>query len=106
MDTTYWAFSPDNPDWPTDTQGQKERAVLLRHTFDSPAEADMTVSLLSAYGIPSFPYYAGEGGAGKIISGFSGFGVSLYVPESMLQNAVALLAAQPVEEEIKEGEDA
>ena len=104
MDISHWAFSPDTPDWPTDEQGQKERAVLLRHTFDSPAEADMTVSLLAAYNIPCFPYYTGEGGAGKIISGFSGFGVSLYVPESMLDDAVSLLAAQPIEDETEEEE--
>ena len=62
----------------------------------------MTVSLLGAYGIPCFPYYVGEGGAGKVINGFSGFGASLYVPESMLSDAAALLAAKPIEDETKE----
>ena len=67
MDITYWAMGPDGPAWPVDASGEKERAVLLRHTFDSPAEADMTISLLAAYGIPCFPYYDGEGMTGKVI---------------------------------------
>ncbi len=40
----------------------------------------MTISLLAAYGIPCFKYYDLEGGAGKVINGFSGYGASLYVP--------------------------
>ena len=102
MDVTRWAFSPDIPDWPADAKGQKERAVLLRHTFDNPVDVDMTISLLSAYGIPCFPFYPGEGGTGKVINGFSGFGTALYVPESMLDDAAALLAAKPIENETEE----
>ncbi len=47
----------------------------------------MTISLLTAYGIPCFKYYDKEGGAGKVINGFSGFGVGLYVPASMAEDA-------------------
>ena len=105
MDISKWAFKPDGPAWPTDAQGEKVRAKLLRHTFDSPAEADMTVSLLAAYGIPCFPYYEGEGVTGKVISGFSGYGATLYVPETMLDEAVSLLEAQPVDEDRQTEED-
>lgn len=104
MDISKWAFKPDGPAWPTDAQGEKVRAKLLRHTFDSPAEADMTVSLLAAYGIPCFPYYEGEGVTGKVISGFSGYGASLYVPETMYDDAAALLTAEPVDDENNEEE--
>ena len=45
---------------------------------------------------------ATEGGAGKVISGFSGYGVSLYVPASQLDEAKDLLASRPVEEETEE----
>ena len=99
MDNTTWGFGRDVPAWPTDEKGEKIRAVLLRHTFDSAAEADMTISLLSAYGIPCFPYYDGEGMTGKVISGFSGYGASLYVPESMHDEATDLLKADIVDEE-------
>lgn len=96
-----WSFtgSPDVPAWPKDAAGQDEKAVLLKQTFDSAADADTVISLLSAYGVPCFKYYDREGGAGKVINGFSGFGVSLYVPVSRLEEAKELLAAQPVEDE-------
>lgn len=96
-----WSFTgtPDVPAWPKDAAGQDEKAVLLKQTFDSAADADTIISLLSAYGIPCFKYYDREGGAGKVINGFSGFGVSLYVPTSRLEEAQELLTAQPVEDE-------
>ena len=96
-----WSFTgrPDMPAWPKDAAGQDEKAVLLKQTFDSAADADTVISLLSAYGVPCFKYYDREGGAGKVISGFSGFGVSLYVPASRLEEAQELLTAQPVEDE-------
>ena len=73
--------------------------MLLQQVFDSPAEADMRLSMLSAYGIPCFKYYAKEGGAGKVINGFSGYGADLYVPASRLEEARALLNAEPIFDE-------
>lgn len=99
-----WSFTgrPDVPAWPKDETGREEQAILLTQTFDAPADADTVISLLSAYGIPCFKYYDKEGGAGKVISGFSGYGVSLYVPASRLDEAKDLLASRPVEEEMEE----
>ena len=96
-----WSFTgrPDTPAWPRDAAGQDEKAVLLASTFDSPADADTVISLLSAYGVPCFKYYDREGGAGKVINGFSGYGVSLYVPAFRLEEARELLAATPVEDQ-------
>ena len=96
-----WSFTgrPDVPAWPKDESGRDEKAVLLKQTFDSASDADTVISLLSAYGVPCFKYYDREGGAGKVINGFSGFGVSLYVPASRLEEAQELLTAQPVEED-------
>ena len=96
-----WSFTgrPDAPAWPRDAAGQDEKAVLLASTFDSPADADTVISLLSAYGVPCFKYYDREGGAGKVINGFSGYGVSMYVPASRLEEARELLAATPVEDQ-------
>lgn len=99
MDNTTWAFGPDGPQWPVDGSGQKEKAVRLMNSFDSAADSDMTISLLAAYGIPCFKYYDLDGGAGKVINGFSGYGASLYVPQSRLEEAQELLQAQPVEDE-------
>lgn len=98
MDNTTWAFGPDGPQWPVDGSGQKEKAVRLMNSFDSAADSDMTISLLAAYGIPCFKYYDLDGGAGKVINGFSGYGASLYVPASLLEDAKEILEAEPVEE--------
>ena len=54
MELSYWGISPNIPAWPTDENGEREQAVLLAHTFDSPADADVTISLLTAYGDPMF----------------------------------------------------
>ena len=99
MDNSKWAFAPDTPDWPIDAQGEKEKAVLLTSRFDSTADADMLISLLAAYRIPCFKYFDYEGGAGKVINGFSGYGASLYVPQTMLEEAKNILNAQAVEED-------
>ena len=99
-----WSFTgrPDVPAWPKDESGRDEKAALLRQTFDSPADADTVISLLSAYGVPCFKYYDREGGAGKVINGFSGFGVGLYVPASMAEDAQNLLASMPMPDEADE----
>lgn len=102
MDNWNFTGRPDIPAWPQDEQGQKERAVLLMQTFDSPADTDMVISLLAAYGIPCFKYYDLDGGAGKVINGFSGFGVGLYVPASMAEDAQNLLASMPMPNEAGE----
>lgn len=96
-----WSFNgkPDIPAWPKDERGQEEKAVLLTQTFDSPAHTDMIISLLAAYGIPCFKYYDLDGGAGKIINGFSGYGASLYVPLSRLEEAKELMESEPMTDE-------
>ena len=96
MDNTTWAFGPDGPQWPVDGSGQKEKAVRLMNSFDSAADSDMTISLLAAYGIPCFKYYDLDGGAGKVIYGFSGYGAGLYVPASRREEAEEILQAEPV----------
>ena len=82
-----------------DENGEKIKATRLMNTFDSADDSDMKLSLLAAYGIPGFKYYDLDGGAGKVINGFSGYGVSLYVPESRLEEAKELAEAKPLEED-------
>ncbi len=98
MDITNWAMGSNVPQWPLDENGEREKAVLLKDALDNLSDADMTVSFLAAYGIPCFKHYAHEGGAGKVINGFSGYGAGLYVPASLLDEANALLEAKPIEE--------
>ena len=99
-----WSFGgkADVPVWPVLKNGEKEPAALLEQVFDSAADADMKMSMLAAYGIPAFKYYEKEGAAGKVINGFSGFGVGLYVPASMAEDAQNLLASMPMPNEADE----
>ena len=102
MDKSFWKFGKSREpevEWPLAEDGQKVKAVRLRDAFDSMADADMVISLLAAYGIPCFKYYDLEGGAGKVINGFSGYGAGLYVPQTMLEEAQDLLQAEVTEEE-------
>lgn len=93
-----WSFgnAANLPQWPVLENGEKEQAVLLAEVFDSLADADMKLSMLTAYGIPCFKYFEKEGGAGKVINGFSGYGANLYVPASRLEEAKDLLSAEPI----------
>ena len=86
-----WHFHKKKLDWPLEENGEKVKAVLLKETFDSPAESDMMISDI-------------EGGAGKVINGFSGYGASLYVPQTMLEDAQNILNAEAVEEDENDAE--
>ena len=102
MDKSFWRFSRRGEaelPWPTNEKGEKEQAALLTNGFDNLSDVDMTVSLLTAYGIPCFKHYDKEGTAGKVINGFSGFGADVYVPASRVEEAMALLSADICEEE-------
>ena len=102
MDKSFWRFGRHGGSelpWPADEAGQREKAVAIHHGFDSLDDADMTVSFLTAYGIPCFKHYDKEGAAGKVINGFSGFGADVYVPASRAEEAMALLSADICEEE-------
>lgn len=79
-------------DWPKDETGETEQAVPLISLPEINQEADMKMNMLSAYGIPSFKKYNNAGDIGKIFNGFSGYGATLYVPISQLEDAKALLA--------------
>lgn len=87
----HWARSrqgvPEN--WPKDADGRPEQAARLAIQWELDSMADITLSLLESFGIPAFK----AGTQGKVIFGFSGLGVELYVPVSRLEEAQALLKA-------------
>lgn len=82
--------------WPKNADGAPEQAAFLTDAFEADSQADMLISMLGAYGIPVMKRYEKDGTLGKVVLGFSGYGVSLYVPASMLEDARNLL--QPVDE--------
>ena len=44
-----WHFGKKELNWPLDENGEKEKAVLLTHTLDEKAEAELLISMLAAY---------------------------------------------------------
>ena len=89
-DETSWGFRRgDLPeDWPKGPDGKPEEAALLiAAQSELGGGADVLVSMLAGFGIPAFK----SGTLGKVIFGFAGRGVDLYVPQSRLEEARALL---------------
>ena len=93
----FWARSPHGlPEhWPLDPEGRPERAERLTLQSELGGMADLTLSLLEGYGIPAFK----SGSQGKVIFGFAGLGVDIYVPASRLEEAQSLLTAPSGSEE-------
>ena len=82
--------------WPRTPEGEPEEPAFLVHEFGDELRVNMLVEMLRAYGIPAMKRYEDHGSLGKVVLGFSGTGVSLYVPASALEDAKNLL--EPVED--------
>ena len=89
----------DEKNWPRDENGEIVRPALLAHLSDSQIEADIMINMLRAYNIPVLRVYPNDGEFGKIILGFSGSGVEIYVPETVLTEAQNLISADIEEDE-------
>ncbi len=88
-----WGKTPNDLSerWPKAADGTPVKPVFLTDTVETGSAADLIVSKLSAYGIPVMKRYEKDGTLGKVVLGFSGYGVGLYVPETLLEDARALL---------------
>lgn len=85
-----WGFRQgDLPEhWPSGPDGQPEQAALLiAAQSELGGGADVLLSMLNSYEIPAFK----SGSLGKVIFGFAGRGVDIYVPQSMLEDAKEIL---------------
>lgn len=85
--------------WPKDASGEPEEPVLLTTAINLNLFDELTINMLEAYGIPCLKRYPGNGSFGKIILGMSGQGTEIYVPRSMLEDAVALISGEGREDE-------
>jgi hypothetical protein len=87
--------------WPKNEDGKDVPPVFLTHTGGAAMDEQILLSMLEAYGIPAVTKYPGDGTFGKVVLGASGYGADIYVPETMYEDAKALLAAEaePSEEE-------
>lgn len=94
-----WGRTPDDLSerWPKTAGGAPEEPAFLTRTMDTNAQTDMLCAMLRSYDIPVLRRYEGDGVFGRVVLGTPGRGTALYVPQSLLEDARALIA--PVDEE-------
>lgn len=80
--------------WPKTEGGEPVSPAFLTHVGGNPMDMQIVLSLLEAYGIPAVDRYPNNGDFGRLILGHAGGGVDVYVPETMLEEAKDILAAE------------
>lgn len=83
--------------WPLGDDGKAVNPALLMTVSGSQVDYEMALAQLRSYGIPSVRDFPAAGEVAKIIFGFSGTGMDIYVPENMVEIARELM--KPVEDE-------
>ena len=78
--------------WPKDEKGESVAPAFFEHVAGSQLDVDMELNLLRAYGIPTVLQYPNDGDLGRVIIGFAGGGVDVFVPETMLEDARNVLS--------------
>ncbi|MCL2368822.1 MAG: hypothetical protein FWC72_07480 [Oscillospiraceae bacterium] len=97
-----WSFGKTpGPPWPTGEDGQPVPPVYLTHLREAALEGEIVINMLASEGIPVVTQYPNNGQFGRVIIGFSGTGIELYVPQTMLEDANQLLS-QEFEEELED----
>jgi len=94
----YRKIGDSSENWPKDETGKAVEPSFLQHLTGSQLDIQMGINLLSAYNIPVMTVYPNDGEFGKLIMGFSGTGVDVYVPATMLDEAKEIIAAKAEDE--------
>ena len=89
----------EQPSWPVLPDGDWETPALLEMDADFAGFSGITISLLESCGIPVRTDLGSGGLANRVYGGFALDGVSIWVPESRLEEARAILLAPPVDGE-------
>lgn len=84
--------------WPKYENGETVKPVFFQHVSGSELDVEMAANLLEAYGIPVLKKPTGDGAFGQVMIGFSGAGVDLFIPETMLEDAQNVVSGDFVEE--------
>ena len=87
--------------WPRDAQGEIIPPKFLTHCTSRDIEDVMLVNYLQSYGIPAAVLHPGDGAFGKVVLGISGTGSSIYVPETMYEEAKELMEATTDDDDIQ-----
>lgn len=82
--------------WPLDDNGEPVKPALLTTVMGNQVDYEMTLSMLRSFGIPSAKDFPQAGQIAKVLFGFAGTGMDVYVPENMLEDARELI--KPLEE--------
>jgi len=80
--------------WPKDETDALVPPKYLTHCLSLDMADTLLVNMLEAYGIPAVILHPGDGDFGKVILGMSGTGSSIFVPETMYEEAKGLMEAQ------------
>ena len=83
--------------WPLGDDGNAVDPAFLMTVTGSQIDYEMALAQLRSYGIPSVRDFPAAGEVAKVIFGFSGTGMDIYVPANMVEIAKELM--QPIEEE-------
>ncbi len=87
--------------WPVTASGEPETPAFLERAFGNETELALRRNMLWAYGVPSVGRYPMDGTLGKIVLGQSGFGLDIFVPESMLEDAKNIISGDVSADEIE-----
>jgi hypothetical protein len=87
----------DKIEWPRDDSGESVAPAFLMRLSGNQMDAELTVNLLKAYGIPVTNGKPESGGFMKTLFGIDVSGTDIYVPETMLEDAQNILSADVVE---------
>ena len=80
--------------WPKDENGEPVAPKFLVHRLSVDMADVVLVSMLESYGIPAMILHPGDGDFGKVVLGMSGTGSSIFVPETLYEDAKGLMEAQ------------
>ena len=84
--------------WPKDENGEPEAPAFLCNRRNNDFGDVILINMLEAYNIPCLRVDPGDGGFGRVVLGMSGSGTDIYVPASLLEDALALCKEENNEE--------
>jgi len=84
--------------WPRTELDRPDDPAFLCSRSSVDFSDKLLVNMLQAYGIPSLCMERGNGNLGRVYLGISGYGVDIYVPQSLLNDAKQLCEEENNEE--------
>lgn len=84
--------------WPRTEGGEPVAPRFLVHCSSLDMADTLTIGMLEAYGIPAVVLHPGDGDFAEVLMGMSGTGSSIYVPETLYEEAKSIMEAEPDDE--------